>query len=213
MTRPEQAPRPLSAGYDPVARGVHWLNAVLAVVTILLAWGIVGAPRHSDARQSLIMLHGSFGIALLALMVFWAGWRLRHRSPSLRPLLSRVEAVLARTTQAALYLLFVAMPLSGYLSLAAAGRAVSLFGIVEIPPLLPESGRLSQGAIALHLGGQFLIYGLAALHTGAAALHGFVRRDDVLERMLPRRRACCGSNRGRRPASALPGPAGGRSSR
>jgi cytochrome b561 len=79
------------------------------------------------------------------------------------------------------------MPLSGYVGLAAAGKPVSLFGIVPIPLLAPQSGRLSQAAIALHLCGEFMIYGLVALHVGAALMHGFIRRDGILERMLPRR--------------------------
>jgi cytochrome b561 len=172
--------------YDPVARGIHWVNAILALVTILLAWSILGAPRHSAAREWLIMLHGSCGIAILAVMLFWAGWRTRHRSPPLRPPLTAIEALLAHATQFAIFVLFIAMPLSGYVSLAAAGKTVSLFGVVAIPPLTPESGRLSQAAIALHLLGQFLIYGLVALHISAAVMHGFIRRDGILERMLPR---------------------------
>jgi cytochrome b561 len=180
---------PLPQRYDPVTRGAHWLNAILAVIAITLAYGISGAPRHSDARHSLLVLHGSVGITILAVLLFWAGWRTRHASPPLRPMLSLAELVLARATQAALFLLFVAMPITGYLSLAAAGQTVSFFGAIDIPPLVPASGRLSQIAIALHLGGQFLIYGLATLHIAAAALHGFVRRDEILERMLPRRGA------------------------
>jgi cytochrome b561 len=176
-----------AAAYDPVARYVHWLNAILALVTILLAWCFLAAPRHSDARGWLIMLHGSCGIAILPLLVFWAGWRLRHRSPPLRPVLTGIEVVLAHATQAAIVLLFVAMPISGYVGLAAAGKSVSLFGAVTLPSLAPESGRLSQVAVALHLGGEFLIYGLVAGHIGAALLHGFIRRDGILERMLPRR--------------------------
>jgi cytochrome b561 len=178
------APAP-DVAYDPVTRRVHWLNAILAVVTIMLAWGIVGAPRHSAARGWLITLHGSFGIAILALLLFWAGWRLRHHSPALRPALNWFEVGLARATQAALFLLFVAMPVSGYVSLAAAGVPVNLFGLVSIPPLVPASGRLSQAAIAIHFAGEFLIYGLVALHVGAALLHGFIRRDGIFERMLP----------------------------
>jgi cytochrome b561 len=171
--------------YDPVARQLHWLNAILALITILLAWGIVGAPRHSDARVWLMTLHGSFGIVILAVMMVWAGWRLRHASPSLRPGLTWIEVVLAHGTQMAIFVLFVAMPVSGYVSLAATGKAVSLFGVIQLPSLVPESSRLSQAAIALHLLGEFLIYGLVGLHIGAALLHGFVRRDDILQRMLP----------------------------
>jgi cytochrome b561 len=173
--------------YDPTTRRVHWLTVILALATIMLAWGIVGSPRHSDARDWLIMLHGSCGIVILALMLFWAGWRFKHRPPPLRPVLTAIEVALARAIQIAIFLLFVTMPISGYVSLAAAGQSVSFFGLVTIPRLLPASGRLSQIAIALHLCGEFLIYGVVALHISAAVLHGFIRRDGILERMLPRR--------------------------
>jgi cytochrome b561 len=172
--------------YDPVARGLHWLNAVLAAVAILLAYGISGTPRHGAARHILLMLHGSVGIAILAVLLVWAGWRLGHPAPPLRPVLTRAEVLVARATQGAIFLLFVAMPLSGYATLAAAGQPVSFFGVVAIPPLLPQSGRLAQAAIALHLTGQIAIYGLVAMHAGAALMHGFIRRDGILERMLPR---------------------------
>jgi cytochrome b561 len=176
-----------NTAYDPVARRLHWLNAIVALVTVLLAWCVLGAPRHDAARGWLLMLHASCGIALLALMLFWAGWRLRHGSPPLRPKLRWIEAALARATQAAIFVLFVTMPFSGYVSLAAAGKTVSLFGVVAIAPLVPQSGLMSQAAIALHLLGEFLIYGLIALHVSAALMHGFIRRDGILERMLGRR--------------------------
>lgn len=173
-------------GYDPVTRRLHWLNAILALVTVLLAWCLLGSPRQGAARGWLLTLHASCGIAILALMLFWAGWRLRHGAPPLRPTLRRIEAALAKATQAAIFLLFIAMPLSGYVSLAAAGKTVSFFGLVAVPPLVPESGLLSQVAIALHLLGQFLIYALVGLHVSAALMHGLVRRDGILERMLGR---------------------------
>jgi cytochrome b561 len=177
----------MEATYDPIARALHWLNAMLAVIAITLAYGISGTPRHSDARGWLLMLHSSAGIAILAVMLFWAGWRLRHRAPPLWPVLTRAEIYLAHATQTALFLLFVAMPVSGYTILAAAGQSVSFFGIAAIPPLVPQSGRLAQAAVALHLLGEFLIYGLLALHIGAALMHGFIRRNGIFERMLPRR--------------------------
>jgi cytochrome b561 len=175
--------------YDPIARGFHWLNVILAVAAIALAYGISGTPRHGDARGWLLMLHGSVGLVILALMLFWASWRLGHPSPPLRPLLTWGEVWLAHATQAEMFLLFVAMPLTGYTILAASGHAVSFFGVVAIPPLVPQSSRLAQVAVALHLTGQLLIYALVAMHVGAALMHGFIRRDGILERMLPRRRA------------------------
>ncbi len=133
------------------------------------------------------MLHGSIGLSILALMVVRVLWRWRCPAPTLPPTLSRLEAVLARGTHLALYLIFIGMPLAGYVNAAAQGQAVSLFGAVAIPPLLPVDERLSQAAIAMHLLGQYLVYLLVTAHVAAALFHGFVRRDGVLERMLPRR--------------------------
>jgi cytochrome b561 len=177
----------METAYDPITRALHWLNAMLAAMAIALAYGISGTPRHSEAREWLLMLHGSTGIAILATMLFWAGWRLRHRAPPLSPVLTRIEILLAHATQATLFLLFIAMPVSGYTILAASGHTVSFFGFVAIPPLAPQSGRLAQAAVALHLTGEFIIYGLLALHIGAALMHGVIRRDGIFERMLPRR--------------------------
>jgi cytochrome b561 len=178
-----------ASDYDPVVRRVHWLAAILVAIAIALAWGITGAPRHGGIRDRLIELHGSVGLVILVLMLFWTGWRLRHKSPPLRPLLSGLEVLLARATHAALLALFVAMPLTGYIALTAAGRAVTWFGVIPIPTLVPENPSMARAAMALHLIGEFLIYGLVALHVSAALMHGFLRRDGILDRMLPRRGA------------------------
>jgi cytochrome b561 len=88
--------------------------------------------------------------------------------------------------------LFIAMPVSGYLNAASAGHAVSFFGIVDVPPLVGESPRLSQAAVAIHLAGQFAVYALVGVHVAAALVHRFVRRNAILDRMLPARRVSLG---------------------
>src|SRR5713226_1917907 len=163
------------ACYDPVARGLHWLIAALAVVVVSLGWAMPGAPRETESRDLLLLLHRSLGLSILALMVFRIFWRLRHPAPPLPADFPRVEALAAHADQALLYLLFLVMPLSGYLNAAFAGHSVSFFGLVTIPPLVAENARLSQAAIAVHLAGQFLVYALVGLHVGAALLHRFVR--------------------------------------
>jgi len=56
-------------------------------------------------------------------------------------------------------------------------------------PAMPENNRLSQAAIAFHLVGQYLVYLFVALHVAGALRHAIVKRDGVLERMLPLPRA------------------------
>jgi cytochrome b561 len=177
-----------AARYDRVAQAVHWLVAVLAVTVIWLGWGIGWAPRNTPRRDFFVLAHESVGLTILAAMVFRVWWRWRHPPPPLPPALSRLETGLARLTHFVLYLLLILMPLAGFSSAAVAGHAVSYFGVFSIPPLLPANDRLSQVAIAIHLVGQYPLYLFVALHIAGALFHGLVRRDGILERILPLRR-------------------------
>lgn len=171
--------------YDGVAIGLHWLVAALAVAVATLGLMVPEAPRGSEWRDFVLLWHRSIGMLILLAMVLRVSWRAGHRPPPLPSSLHPIEAFLAHATHALLYVAFLAMPLAGYLNTAAAGHALSLFGLVTIPPLVPENQRLAQIAIALHLVGQFAVYGFVAAHVAAALMHGIVRRDGVFSRMLP----------------------------
>ena len=174
--------------YGRVARAIHWLIGALAVMVVALGWASGSAPHNSPARDGLLLLHRSVGLAIFGLMVVRALWRWRHPPPILPSAIGRAETALVQLTHFGLYLIFLVMPLAGYLNAAAAGHAVSFFGLVSIPPLLPIDQRVSQLAIAVHLLGQYAVYGLVSLHVIGALYHGMVGRDGVLERMLPHRR-------------------------
>ncbi len=173
--------------YDPVARCVHWFAAALAVIVVSLGWAAGSAPHSSSARTNLLFLHRSVGLTILALMVFRAVWRLWHPAPPLPNSLGGIEIALAHLTHLGLYFVFLVMPLAGYVNAAAAGHAVSFFGLFSIPPSPSPNPRVSQWAIAVHLLGQYLVYMLVAVHLAGGLYHGVIKRDDVLDRMLPRR--------------------------
>jgi cytochrome b561 len=174
--------------YGPIARWLHWGIAGLALIVVSLGLAIPGAPRETASRDLLLLLHRSIGLTILGLMAVRIIWRLLRPPPPLPAGFPRLEAAAAHADHALLYLLFLVMPMSGYINAAAAGHPVRFFGIFSIPPLLPENMRLAQIAVAVHLAAQFLIYAAVAVHVAAALMHRIRRRHAILERMLPRRR-------------------------
>lgn len=174
--------------YGTVARAVHWLIACLAVIVVTLGWAAISTPRNTIPHDRLLLLHRSVGLTIFGLMLFRAVWRWWRPPPPLPSGLRRSDAGLARLTHFGLYAIFLAMPLAGCVNAAAAGHSVSFFGLVSIPPLAPADPRLSQWAIALHLLGQYLAYLFVFAHVLGALYHGAIKRDGILDRMLPRRR-------------------------
>ncbi len=146
---------------------------------------MLAAPANTSTGESLLLWHRSVGVVVLAAMLFRLIWRRRHRPPPLPPSVPPLAAALAHATHRSLDAILIAMPLAGYVGAAAAGHRVSLFGLVSLPPLLPEDLRLSQAATAIHLAGQYLFYFLVVLHVAGALYHAARRGDGVFERMLP----------------------------
>jgi cytochrome b561 len=87
-----------------------------------------------------------------------------------------------------LYVLMVAIPLSGWLMSSAKGFQTVYFGVLPLPDLLGKDKELGELLQTVH---EILNLSLAALvvaHVGAALKHHLVDRDDVLSRMLPFRK-------------------------
>lgn len=175
---------PLS--YDPVMRAVHWTTLVLVTATFVAIWladpDIVG----SYVRQ-VTHIHRSLGLTVAALTIFRLGWRWRARIPALPGDLPRVQKLAARSTERLIYVLLFSQPLVGLLYTNAYGIRVNLFLLVEFPAVIGKDRALAAQLGAVH---SFLGYALLAmigLHAAAALFHHFIRRDDVLNTMLPAR--------------------------
>lgn len=172
--------------YGGVAIALHWTIAACLLCAIIM--GLVAASlEESEATERVLAIHKSLGIAIFVLMLARLAWRLMRPPPPLPSSISRAQRIAAGLTHALLYLTVLAMPVAGYIAVAARGRETRFFGLFEMPQWTPLSRVLSQNATAAHVYGQYLIYALLAAHIGAALYHRFVLKDEVLARMLPRR--------------------------
>ena len=186
--------------YPRAMRALHWATALLMAAVVVLAWVL---PEHAGSDSTLLMLHKAVGITILALTALRLVVRNTSRLPADSDAVSRLEALAARATHVVLYGILLAMPVSGYLTAAARGRATSMFGLFDIPALVPQSAALHDAAWAVHGFGQMAVYWVIGIHAAASLFHLVVRRDGVMDRMWPglRRQAA----RFMPAASALPG--------
>ena len=178
--------------WGSVSVGLHWTIAGLILLVQLPSGVVMGELGRGPLQNALYFTHKNVGIIVLLLAVVRLAWRLRNPGPALPRDLPGWQAAAARLTHFLLYALIFVMPVSGYLYTAAGGFPVPLLGIVELGGLAPRNKPLADAMGAVHYWSQWLLYLAAAAHVGGALQHHFVRRDDVLRRMLPYRERSAG---------------------
>jgi cytochrome b561 len=172
----------MSTAYTPVAKGLHWLMAVL--ILGLLALGIVMHEMPlSPLKLELYAWHKWFGITVLLLVWLRLAWRLTHRPPALPATLSPPLQRLAHAWHALLYGLMIVIPLSGWLMSSAKGVQTVWFGLVPLPDLLGRDRELGDLLQQAHKLLNLLLLLTLAGHVLAALWHHFVLKDDTLRRM------------------------------
>lgn len=173
--------------YSGTAQVLHWLTAVLMFTILPLAWGMTAVAKDNPWRDTLFLLHKSVGVTILALTIIRLAWRGTHPAPALPQSLMPWQAFVAKLSHWLLYLILIIMPVSGYVMSSTGGHSVSFFGLFDFPAL-PQDKPISKLADAIHLTTQWAVYTLIALHLLATTWHVAVRRDGILERMLPEQR-------------------------
>ncbi len=162
---------------------IHWATALLIVAVVVLAWEFPRGPAKDGSI--LLLLHRSIGLTILALTAARLIVRASVPAPAQPDAASWLENLVARATHLLLYVILVTMPISGFLWTTSRDKPVSVFGLFDIPPLLPPSETLHSIARNFHSLGQYAVYVVVGLHVSAALFHLVVRRDDVMARMLP----------------------------
>ena len=170
--------------YTGTAIAMHWLMAVLIFGAFGVGTYMVGL-KLSPTKLQLYSWHKWAGVTIFALLWLRLAWRLAHPAPALPASVPAWQQRVAHATHVVLYLLMIAVPLSGWLMSSAKGFQTVWFGVLPIPDLLNKDEALGDLLKNVHL---FLTYSLAALvlaHVSAALKHHLIERDDVLTRMLP----------------------------
>lgn len=174
----------MTTHYTATAKTLHWLMALLLFGLLALGFYMQDLPL-SPQKLQLYSWHKWAGVTVFLLALFRLAWRVTHRPPTLPDSMPQSMQLAAHAGHALLYLLMIAIPLSGWLMSSAKGFQTVWFGILPIPDLLDKNPELGNGLQTVHQSLNWLFIAVIAGHVGAALKHHFIDRDDVLTRMLP----------------------------
>ncbi len=189
--------------YTKTAVVLHWLIAIAIVGMFLLGWYMTDLPKEGAKQMSYDLfdlgiytwqlaeeasprtfyfnLHKSIGITLFALIITRILWRITHKPPALLATYKAWERKLATGTHHFLYLLMIAMPLSGLITAVSSKYGVKWFGVPFIKGLddkgLRDFFEKSHEIISI------IILVVLFLHVAGALKHKFIDKDDTLKRM------------------------------
>lgn len=169
-----------TARYSTLLIAIHWLTAALVVIAYL-----VSEPAR-EVRTNPSLVHFVCGLAVLVLVLPRLIARALGGAPAPLPGIAPLLALAAKLGHAALYLLLIGVPLTGWYAVSRLGVKVALFGFTLPPLAAAVHGDIGPIGEVHQVGGNAILI-LAGLHAAMGLWHQFVRRDHTLERMSPLR--------------------------
>ena len=163
---------------------IHWLVAVLVIPLVSLSFFLEDLSK--TIRPTAVMLHKSFGLTILVLMVIRLVCLFKSGRPALPQAMPIWELVLARGVQMALYVFLIGMALVGWIMSVLSNHIPVWFGLVALPiPGIAPNLDLAELFFQMHQSIAWVLIVLIALHIAGALKHVIIDKDKVMESMLP----------------------------
>ncbi len=178
-----------SEKFSGTAKTLHWVTALLVLVAILFAFGIIppgfeGMPL--DERLQTLMIHSGNGIVVLLLTFYRIHYRRTHTPPAYPDTMPDWQKRASKWNVYGLYALLIYQPLVGIAHATTyVDGDIHPYGLFNLTGLVPSDAALTQVFHVMHGLGGFALSALLIVHIAAAMKHWIVDRDGVFQRMLP----------------------------
>ncbi|MBK8452562.1 MAG: cytochrome b [Thiofilum sp.] len=172
--------------YGSLSIALHWLMALAIISLYFVGDYMVELTYYDKLYHTLPHLHKSIGVLVGLALVLRLAWLYSHPHPTKLATTPEWQHTLARLGHIGLYVLILALIISGYLISTAKGKGIEVFNWFEIPALLAENAERGEIAGKIHEYSATLLMLLVLVHAGAALLHHFYWKDNTLKRMLGR---------------------------
>jgi len=175
--------------WGTVAKILHWVIA-LCIFTAMFTAILNNQLQADDEWQralatQLMNVHRSCGVTALTLGLIRVIWVLIGRRPALPSHLNDFDVRVSQSSHRIIYVLALAVPLTGWLTTAAFGTRFQWFGLFEFPNIISQNKPIVAYFYHAHWILYHLLLVVVILHVGAALWHHLSQRDNVLKRMLP----------------------------
>jgi cytochrome b561 len=171
--------------YPATSKLLHWLVAICVLTTAPVAITMIRIGK-GPTQDMLYNFHKSLGVLILVLMVLRLINRLAVGAPIADPGIEPWQKTVSSVVHSSLYVLLLAMPVVGYVANSAYGAPTPFFGLFDLPTIVEKNDPLATQLFTVHRWVGWLVILIVLMHVGAALYHYFIRRDDVVKRMLPR---------------------------
>jgi cytochrome b561 len=170
--------------YGRTSRVLHWTTAILFI--FMIPTGIFASMIPEDAwfRTEYNVVHKTIGFIILGLFVARMVWNRTSKRPGLDTSLKPVERKLAHGAHIGLYVLMLAVPVTGYVMTSLHGYP-SFFFVLKLEPFLPESDTYILWGLLHKYLLQYLVYIILGAHILGALKHHFVdKHKEAFKRIV-----------------------------
>jgi cytochrome b561 len=173
--------------YTRVAMALHWIIAALIVWGFSLGWIMTDIPVFTPTKLRYFSWHKWIGVTVLVLALIRLLWRATHPAPALPAGMHTWEKLAAHAGHAALYILMLTIPVTGYLYSSAAGIQVVYLGVLPLPTIIGPDTMLKGILKTIHIALNYVLLFAVAGHLLAVIKHELFDKQRLLARMLPGR--------------------------
>lgn len=173
-----------SSSYTRTAINLHWI--IFALVCCGWALGqYMTTLQFSPQKLRYVSWHKWLGVTVFAIAIVRLAWRIYRPAPPLPATVSRLQSRAATMMHACLYILILAIPITGWLFSSASGVPTVYLGWLQLPDILQKDKPVADVLKSVHAALNWTLLALVCSHAALALKHHFVDRDDVLARMIP----------------------------
>lgn len=173
--------------YTRTAQVLHWVMAAIFIVAWVIGFysgNFLSYDVDGSFKGGVITLHKNIATVIIFLFVIRLLWRYTHPAPKLPDSMSPLMKGFAHLGHLALYLMLIALPVTGCLYSWSAGHPAPVLYLFEIPRLVEENPEILAIVKPLHIYLSWFVGFLIVGHVAAALKHHFIDKDHVLISML-----------------------------